>query len=103
MADLGREIGERYQHESAFVQARVRNRQLWLRDEPRTVEQDVDVDRPRAVGNTRSRPMTCSMPSATPSRPRGSRFVAPSRTWFRYQGWTDRRPEPSRRRARRAP
>src|SRR5579883_2979954 len=52
MAQARREVGQRRQHEAALGHARVRDLKLGCRDGGAAVEQDIDIDRARALRNT---------------------------------------------------
>lgn len=47
MDDIGRDLGERFEHEEPLVHPRVGHFQFWLIDHTASEEQEIQIERPR--------------------------------------------------------
>ena len=103
---VGRELGERLEREAPLVQARMRHRQPRLVDDPVAVEEQVEVDRPRAPALGRSRTpaeLRARRRAGPRAASRGASAVSSATAPFRNARLLDGTPRaPSRASARRA-
>ena len=85
------ELEQRLEHEAPLAQARVRNREPRLVDRLVAVEQEVEIDRPRARSASSRAGLAAELvlDLEQPSRsPRGGSSVSTSTTPFRKRGWS---------------
>ena len=87
---LRRDLGERHQHEGAFEQARMRQRQLRLVEHQIVIGEKIDVDGARAPAAlaARSRPSARSTACARASSACGVRLVSTAMHRLTKGGWS---------------